>query len=140
MTPAAPILLTPGPLTTSLRTRQASHPWLGLAQGVDIAQLDQVIMVLREPSSITRRTFDQACDRAGVNPRVLLELDSREAAQVLEVAVLAVDVLDITVADGHGSGRQDRDAVGFHLRHERLAATGVFRFRDMNHGQMGFLA
>ena len=63
-----------------------------------------------------------------------------EAAQVLEVAVLAVDVLDVTVADGYRSRRQDGDAVGFHLRHERLAAPGVFRFGDMDHGQMGFLS
>ena len=63
-----------------------------------------------------------------------------ETAQVLEIAVLAVNMLDIAVADGHGGGRQDRDAVGFHLRHERLAAPGVFRFGDMDHGQMGFLS
>lgn len=63
-----------------------------------------------------------------------------EAAQVLEIAVLAVDMFDIAIADGHRGGRQDRDTVGFHLRHERLAATGVFRFRDMDHGQTGFLS
>src|SRR3546814_13873608 len=60
-----------------------------------------------------------------------------EAAEVLEVAVLAVDVLDVAVADGNGGGGQDCDAVGFHLRHQGLAATAVFRFRDMNHGQTG---
>src|SRR3546814_3814848 len=68
------------------------------------------------------------------NQRLLLG----EAAEVLEVAVLAVDVLDVAVADGNGGGGQDCDAVGFHLRHQGLAATAVFRFRDMNHGQTGF--
>ncbi|BCQ63405.1 hypothetical protein PBOI14_51550 [Pseudomonas sp. Boi14] len=45
------------------------HPWLELAEGVAIEQLDQVIMVLREPGSITRRTFDEACGLAQVQPR-----------------------------------------------------------------------
>lgn len=61
-------------------------------------------------------------------------------AEVLEVAVLTIDVLDVAVANGHRGGGQDRDAVGFHLRHQGLAATAVFRFRDMGHGQMAFLA
>ncbi|MNI30603.1 hypothetical protein D3C73_844560 [compost metagenome] len=62
----------------------------------------------------------------------------REAAEVLEVAVLAVDVLDVAVTNGHRGGGQDGDAVGFHLRHQGLAATAVFRFRDVDHGQMAF--
>ncbi|WP_042937126.1 LysR substrate-binding domain-containing protein, partial [Pseudomonas gingeri] len=57
----------------------AGHPWAAEREGIALQRLDQVIMVLREPSSITRRTFDQACGLAGVIPRVLLELDSREA-------------------------------------------------------------
>ncbi|MNI87359.1 hypothetical protein D3C73_1445550 [compost metagenome] len=59
-----------------------------------------------------------------------------KTAEVLKVAVLPVDVLDVAIADRHGGGRQDCDTVGFHLRHQRLAATGVFRFRDMDHGQV----
>ncbi|MNZ81028.1 hypothetical protein D3C78_996840 [compost metagenome] len=61
-----------------------------------------------------------------------------KTAEVLEVAVLAVDVLDIAVTNGHRGSGQDGDAVGFHLRHQGLAATAVFRFRDMDHGQMVF--
>lgn len=71
----------------------ASHPWLALPEGIDIAQLDQIIMVLREPTSITRRTFDEACDKAGVNPRVLLELDSREAVTEAVAAQLGVGIV-----------------------------------------------
>ena len=37
------------------------HPWAQMSKGVPLKALDQVIMVLREPSSITRRTFDEAC-------------------------------------------------------------------------------
>ncbi|MCY1402311.1 hypothetical protein D9M71_174490 [compost metagenome] len=58
-----------------------------------------------------------------------------EAAEVLEVAVLAVHMLDVAVADGNRGGGQDGDAVGFHLRHQRLASTGVFRLGDVAHGQ-----
>lgn len=69
------------------------HPWLALADGIDISQLNQVIMVLREPTSITRRTFDDACESAGVTPRVLLELDSREAVTEAVAAQLGVGIV-----------------------------------------------
>ncbi|AZD09283.1 Phosphonate uptake and metabolism regulator, LysR-family [Pseudomonas chlororaphis] len=69
------------------------HPWLAEPEGVRLERLDQVIMVLREPSSITRRTFDQACAQAGVNPKVLLELDSREAVTEAVAAQLGVGVV-----------------------------------------------
>lgn len=69
-----------------------SHPW-ATASSVKLKALDQVIMVLREPSSITRRTFDQACATASVHPRVLLELDSREAVTEAVAAELGVGVV-----------------------------------------------
>ncbi|WDH20768.1 LysR substrate-binding domain-containing protein [Pseudomonas chlororaphis] len=69
------------------------HPWLAEPEGVRLERLDQVIMVLREPTSITRRTFDQACAQAGVNPKVLLELDSREAVTEAVAAQLGVGVV-----------------------------------------------
>ncbi|SEM24483.1 transcriptional regulator, LysR family [Pseudomonas sp. NFIX51] len=69
------------------------HPWLAEPEGVRLERLDQVIMVLREPSSITRRTFDQACAQAGVSPKVLLELDSREAVTEAVAAQLGVGVV-----------------------------------------------
>ncbi|PMQ07720.1 HTH-type transcriptional regulator CysL [Pseudomonas sp. AD21] len=71
----------------------ATHPWAQRAGEVQLKELDQVIMVLREPSSITRRTFDQACAQAAVNPRVLLELDSREAVTEAVAAELGVGVV-----------------------------------------------
>ncbi|WP_273828648.1 LysR substrate-binding domain-containing protein [Pseudomonas sp. SBT1-2] len=69
------------------------HPWLAEPKGVRLELLDQVIMVLREPSSITRRTFDAACAQAGINPKVLLELDSREAVTEAVAAQLGVGVV-----------------------------------------------
>jgi aminoethylphosphonate catabolism LysR family transcriptional regulator len=69
------------------------HPWAQMSKGVPLKALDQVIMVLREPSSITRRTFDEACAAASVSPRVLLELDSREAVTEAVAAELGVGVV-----------------------------------------------
>lgn len=69
------------------------HPWSALPDGIALAQLHQVIMVLREPDSITRRTFDKACAQNGVQPRVLLELDSREAVTEAVAAELGVGVV-----------------------------------------------
>ena len=63
-----------------------------------------------------------------------------EAGQILKVAILAVDMLDIAVADIHRRRRQNGDAVGFHLLHQRLASTGVFRFRDASHERNDFLS
>ena len=68
------------------------HPWAKM-NSVRLKELDQLIMVLREPSSMTRRTFDEACNQAKVNPRVLLELDSREAVTEAVAAQLGVGVV-----------------------------------------------
>ena len=71
----------------------AGHPWGALEQGLEISRLDEVIMVLREPGSITRRTFDQACTLAAISPQVLLELDSREAVTEAVAAQLGVGIV-----------------------------------------------
>ena len=71
----------------------AAHPWADSADELALAELDRQIMVLREPSSITRRTFDQACAEAGVQPRVLLELDSREAVSEAVAAQLGIGIV-----------------------------------------------
>ena len=71
----------------------ATHPWADSEDELPLAELDRQIMVLREPSSITRRTFDQACADAGVQPRVLLELDSREAVTEAVAAHLGIGIV-----------------------------------------------
>jgi aminoethylphosphonate catabolism LysR family transcriptional regulator len=71
----------------------ASHAWAQQPEGIRLEQLNDVIMVLREPSSITRRTFDDACMAANVQPKVLLELDSREAVTEAVAAELGVGVV-----------------------------------------------
>ncbi|NER61087.1 LysR family transcriptional regulator [Pseudomonas sp. MAFF212428] len=71
----------------------AGHPWASERDTLPLADLDQQIMVLREPGSITRRTFDQACRQAQVQPRVLLELDSREAVTEAVAAQLGMGIV-----------------------------------------------
>src|SRR5690606_19174277 len=55
-----------------------------------------------------------------------------EAGQVLEIAVLAVGVFRVAVTDMDRGGWQDGDTVGFHLRHQRLAAAGIFLLADIH--------
>ena len=71
----------------------ATHPWADSEDELPLAELDRQIMVLRELSSITRRTFDQACADASVQPRVLLELDSREAVTEAVAAHLGIGIV-----------------------------------------------
>ncbi|MGF6593607.1 LysR substrate-binding domain-containing protein [Pseudomonas sp. 2835] len=71
----------------------AGHAWAASADELQLGDLDRQIMVLREPSSITRRTFDQACRDAAVQPRVLLELDSREAVTEAVAAELGIGIV-----------------------------------------------
>ena len=59
-----------------------------------------------------------------------------KTGEVLEIAVLTVDMLDVTVADIHRRRRQNGDAVGFHLRHQRLAPTGIFGLGDADQGRL----
>ncbi|MFJ5295545.1 LysR substrate-binding domain-containing protein [Pseudomonas sp. NPDC088368] len=68
------------------------HEW---ANEIEIAveRLNRQIMVLRESTSVTRKTFDAACALVEVNPRVLLELDSREAVTEAVAADLGIGIV-----------------------------------------------
>ncbi|MBC2656465.1 LysR family transcriptional regulator [Pseudomonas sp. MSSRFD41] len=111
------------------------HEWLELAEGIAIEQLDQVIMVLREPSSITRRTFDQACGLSKVQPRVLLELDSREAVTEAVAAHLGVGVVSslevghdprVRVVPLRGAGLVNQHMIGCLERRRELRLIQAF--------------
>ncbi|MQA56934.1 LysR substrate-binding domain-containing protein [Pseudomonas piscis] len=111
------------------------HEWLELAEGIAIEQLDQVIMVLREPSSITRRTFDEACTLAKVQPRVLLELDSREAVTEAVAAHLGVGIVSsqevghdprVRVVPIRGAGLVNQHMIGCLERRRELRLIQAF--------------
>lgn len=113
----------------------AGHPWAQRSNAVHIKELDQVIMVLREPGSVTRTTFDDACALAKVNPRVLLELDSREAVTEAVAAELGVGVVS-SVEVSHdprvvavsiiGDGLGNRHMIGCMERRRNLRLIQAF--------------
>ncbi len=70
----------------------AEHPWAGRAS-VHITELEDQPMVLREPGSGTRRSFETALTRAGVKPQRVLEIGSREAVREAVAAGLGLGVV-----------------------------------------------
>ena len=48
-------------------------------RAIRVAELDGEGMILREQGSTTRKAFDDALRKAGVTPRVVMEIGSREA-------------------------------------------------------------
>ena len=113
----------------------SSHPWTELPNGIELKQLDEMIMVLREPSSITRRTFDAACQAAAVQPKVLLELDSREAVTEAVAAQLGVGVVSsmevsqdprVRAVPIRGVGLSNRHSLGCMERRRSLRLIQAF--------------
>jgi aminoethylphosphonate catabolism LysR family transcriptional regulator len=70
----------------------ADHPW-ATRRRIDLAALAQAPLVLREPGSATRALLLQALDRAGIPPRIALELGSREAVREAVLAGLGIGVV-----------------------------------------------
>lgn len=70
----------------------ADHPWAGRSN-VDIVELQDMPMVLREKGSATRRCFEEALDRAGVMPQIVLEIGSRESVREAVAANLGLGVI-----------------------------------------------
>lgn len=69
----------------------ADHPRAG--RRIELADLAELPLVLREPGSATRALLLQALDRAGIAPRIALELGSREAVREAVLAGLGVGVV-----------------------------------------------
>lgn len=68
------------------------HPW-ARARGIRLRNLEGQPMVLREPGSMTRRLFEQAIAKAKVAPRVVMEIESREAVSEAVAAGLGIGVV-----------------------------------------------
>ena len=65
------------------------HPWAARGR-IDLAELAAAPLILREPGSATRTLLLAALDRAGLAPRVALELGSREAVREAVLAGLGI--------------------------------------------------
>lgn len=113
----------------------ARHPWCEGDGELPLSALDQQIMVLREPDSITRRTFDTACAAQSIEPRVLLELDSREAVTEAVAAELGIGIVSsmevspdprVKAIALMGDGLLNRHAIGCLERRRGLRVVSAF--------------
>lgn len=76
-----------------------NHPWAS-RKSVDLAELDGQPMVAREEGSNTRRVAHAAMAKAGIRPRTVLELGSREAVCEAVGAGLGFSVIWQLEAEG----------------------------------------
>ena len=66
-------------------------------RAIRLAELDGEGMILREEGSTTRKAFDDALRKAGVKPRIVMEIGSREAireAVIKGVGIAAVSDIE----------------------------------------------
>ncbi|MCH9018749.1 MAG: LysR family transcriptional regulator [Proteobacteria bacterium] len=70
----------------------SGHEWAN-RRSIKLAELEGRAMVLREEGSSTRQVFEKALAEAGVEPRVVLEIGSREALQEAVAAGLGIGVI-----------------------------------------------
>jgi LysR family transcriptional regulator, low CO2-responsive transcriptional regulator len=68
------------------------HPW-AKRRGIRLRELEGQPMVLRETGSMTRRLFEQAIASAKVTPRIVMEIESREAVSEAVAAGLGIGVV-----------------------------------------------
>ncbi|CDF84485.1 putative transcriptional regulator [Pseudomonas knackmussii B13] len=111
------------------------HAWCERSDGIPLEELDQQIMVLREPDSITRRTFDRACQARQVQPLVQLELDSREAVTEAVAAELGIGIVSslevsrdprVRAVPLLGEGLAPRHSIGCLERRRGLRVVSAF--------------
>lgn len=69
-----------------------AHPW-SRRRSVKLAELASQRLLLREPTSNTRQTFDAAMIKAGVDVGEVLEIGSREAIKEAVAAGLGVGII-----------------------------------------------
>ena len=70
----------------------SGHEWAN-RRSIKLAELEGRAMVLREGGSSTRQVFETALAEAGVKPRVVLEIGSREALHEAVAAGLGIGVI-----------------------------------------------
>lgn len=69
-----------------------NHPWSGRKR-VPLAALTECELVVRERGSITREVIEARIDEAGIRPREVIEVETREAVREAVAAGLGVGVV-----------------------------------------------
>lgn len=70
----------------------SAHPWAN-RQSIRLAEIADQRMVLRETQSATRKIFEAALRNAGVTPKSVMQIESREAVREAVAAGLGVGVV-----------------------------------------------
>ena len=73
-----------------------SHPWAG-RQSIELADLDNAPLVLREQGSVTRQMLEAEMARAGLRIRPAIEVEGREAS--LEAVAVGIGVGVVSAAE-----------------------------------------
>ena len=71
-----------------------THEW-GKRCGIRLAELEGQPMILREQGSCTRQILEDALTKAGITPRVVMEIGSREALHEAVAAGLGIGVVEV---------------------------------------------
>ena len=69
-----------------------NHPWAG-REFIDLADLDDTPLVLRETGSVTRQTLEREMHQAGLRIRPAIQVEGREAAREAVVVGIGVGVV-----------------------------------------------
>jgi aminoethylphosphonate catabolism LysR family transcriptional regulator len=68
------------------------HP-LGKRKHISIKDLEGQPIILRERGSTTRKAFEDACARANLNPRIIMEIGSREAIREAVIKRVGISIV-----------------------------------------------
>lgn len=69
-----------------------THPW-ARRNSVDLSEVSQQRMILREAASATRQIFQAALNEAGIVPQSVMQIESREAVREAVAADLGIGVV-----------------------------------------------
>ena len=71
---------------------RSDHPLAG-RKGINLTEIAQERLILRESGSVTRQIFEEALDRAEIVPHTIMEMDSREAVREAVSAGLGIGIV-----------------------------------------------
>ena len=69
-----------------------THPW-ARRRHIRLAEVGEQPMILREAASMTRQIFQSALDDAGISPKSVMQIESREAVREAVAAGLGIGVV-----------------------------------------------